>query len=175
MGGKETFVRRLLHALKNNQIDFTNEPSFQTGCLFDAVNRPYLASRWADTLKRMYAGRVMPGDEDNGAMSSLYCFLDLGIFPLASRDVFYLHGGRLAQVDFRLHNGKKFTVISQNAGKENIYVQRARLNGKPLNTPVLRHADILQGGTLEFTMGPRSSAWGCGGQFDAEQAARELE
>ena len=140
MGGKETFIRRLLYALKNKQIDFTNEPSFQTVWLFDAVDRPYLASRWADTLKRLYAGRAMPGDEDNGAMSSLYDFLDLGIFPLAGQDVFYLHGGRLARVSFQLHNGKQFTIISQNAGKENIYVQRARLNGKPLDTPMLRHA-----------------------------------
>ena len=175
MGGKPAFLKRLVYALKNHLVDFTNEPSFQTIWLFDAVDRPYLASYWADRLRSLYPGRTMPGDEDNGAMSSLYCFLDLGIFPLAGQDVYCLHGGRLPEVSFRLHDGKQFTILSRNAGPANLYVQSAKFNGQPLETPRLRHADIFHGGTLEFVMGPQPSAWGCAGEFNAEDAAAELK
>ena len=175
MGGRKMFTKRLVYALRNGQIDFTNEPSFQTIWLLDAADRPYLASYWADYLRSQYKDRAMPGDEDNGAMSSLYCFLDLGIFPFAGQDVYYLHGGRLPQVSFRLHTGKVFTVVSRNAGRANIYVQSAQLNGKPLDAPLIRHADILGGGTLEFVMGPHPSGWGCVGQFNADQAAEEIK
>lgn len=175
MGGKPAFLRRLVYALKNGLVDFTNEPSFQTIWLLDAADRPYLASYWADRLRSLYPGRVTPGDEDDGTMSSLYCFLDLGIFPFAGQDVYYLHGGRLPEVSFRLPGGKRFTITSRNAGPANLYVQSAKLNGQPLETPLLRYADILDGGTLEFIMGPQPSAWGCAGQFDAKQLADELK
>ncbi len=174
MGGRDKFIKRLNYALKNKLIDFTNEPSFQTPWLFAAVKRPYLSSYWADQVRSLYQGRSLPGDEDNGAMSSLYCFLDMGFFPFAGQDIYYLHGGRLPKVSFRLHNGKTFTIINQNVGAGNIYVRSATLNGKPLENAFIRHADIFQGGTLKFVMGAQPSAWGCGGDFKAEEAALEV-
>ena len=41
----------------------------------------------------------------------------------------------------------------------NVYIQSATLNGKPLDLPVLRHQQIMAGGTLDFVMGPRPSHW----------------
>ena len=115
----------------------------------------------------------MPGDEDNGAMSSLYCFLHLGLFPFAGQDLYYLHGGTFPRVTFQLDNGKTFVIASINASPQNLFVQSARLNGKTLDSPVIRHADIWNGGTLEFVMGPQPSASGCGGSFDPARAAQE--
>ena len=34
--------------------------------------------------------------------------------------------------------------------------------------------DKLNGRVMEFTMGPASSAWGCGGEFDPALALREI-
>ena len=170
MNGRENFIKRLNYAFRNKLVDFTNEPSFQTPWLFAAVGRPYLSSYWSNQVRRLYEGRSLPGDEDNGAMSSLYCFLQIGFFPFAGQDIYYLHGGQLPRVSFHLHNGKTFTIINRNAGAENIYVQRATLNGKPLENAFIRHADIFRGGTLEFVMGDKPSAWGCGGDFKLEDA-----
>lgn len=174
MGGRDMFIKRLNYAFKNKLVDFTNEPSFQTPWLFAAVNRPYLASYWAEQVRALYKGRALPGDEDNGTMSSLYCFLNMGFFPFAGQDIYYLHGGRLPEVRFRLHNGKTFKVVNKNAGDGNIYVQSASLDGKPLENAFIRHADIFRGGNLEFVMGPRPTSWGCHGDFNAEVAAGEI-
>ena len=160
MGGKQLFIERLCFALDNNLIDFSNEPSFMTPWWFDAVNRPDLASRWADRLRELYDGRGCPGDDDSGAMGSLYVFLDAGIFPIAGQNLYYLHGPRVGKMSFHLSKGEIFTIFGHGASAKNIYIQSAKLNGKPLLTPSIRHEDIVAGGTLEFVMGPKSSTWG---------------
>lgn len=161
MGGRDAFVNRLQYALSNNLIDFTNEPSFQTIWLFanENVNRPDLASYWARELLRKFGDRAYPGDEDNGAMSSLYTFLTSGFFPVAGQDVYYLHGPSNPKTVFQVGSGKSFTVIGNNASDVNKYVQSATLNGQPLNQSWIRHSDITNGGTLVFEMGPQPSTW----------------
>lgn len=102
MGGRDTFRARLRFALENNLIDFGNEPSFMTIWLFDAVQRPYLCSLWADALRHKYNGNNLPGDDDSGAMSSLYVFLTAGFYPYAGEDIYYLHGPRVPRILFHL-------------------------------------------------------------------------
>ena len=160
MGGKKRFIERLSFALENKLIDFGNEPSFMTLWWFDAVGRTDLAARWADQLRALYSDRGCPGDDDSGAMASLYIFLEAGIFPIAGQDIYYLHGPRVGKLCFQIPNGKTFAIVGKNASEKNIYIQSATLNGKPFNHPFIRHGDIVAGGTLEFVMGPKPSAWG---------------
>lgn len=124
-------------------------------------------------LRKKYTGINLPGDDDSGAMSSYYIFLTAGFFPIAGQDVYLLHGARLPELAFHLPSGKTFTVRSENTGPENLYVQSATLDGVPLEKPEIHHADILAGRTLGFVMGPRPSAWGTAGEFDAATAALE--
>ena len=173
MGGRTRFIARLNHAFRHGYIDFSNEPSFMTPWLFAQVGRPYLASHWADVLRREYDGDNLPGDDDSGAMSSLYVFLTMGFFPVAGQDRYLLHGARVPETALHLPGGRTFTILAQDAGPANPYVQAATLNGTPLDHPWISHADITAGGTLRFVMGPQPSAWGTDGDFDAAQAARE--
>ena len=99
-------------------------------------------------------------------MASLYVFLDAGIFPIAGQDIYYLHGPRVPRIVFHLPNGKNFTIIGRHASDKNIYIQSVTLNGRPLETPSIRHNDIMAGGTLDFVMGPKPSTWGCAGDTE---------
>ena len=56
----------------------------------------------------------------------------------------------------------RFVSLPTTTVAENVYVQSLVLNGKRWDRAWLRHADIADGGTLEFTMGPTASAWGSG-------------
>ena len=167
MGGREKFLERLQFALQNNLIDFGNEPSFMTPWLFAALGRPDLTSFWAAAYKDKYRNDQLPGDDDQGAMSSMYLFLVSGFFPFAGQDAYYLHGPSVPKIAYRLANGKTFTIRAVNASEKNIYIQSATLNGTPLKTPMLHHADILNGGTLEFIMGekPGTQPWEPGESF----------
>lgn len=169
MEGRSRFIQRLEFALgknSNSYIDFTNEPCFQTISLFSHVRRPYLTSRWNDSLRNRFGDYSFPGDEDSGAMSSLYFFITAGFFPIAGQDIYYLHGPRVPRLEFNQPNGNTFTIIGENAGGLNLYVQSATLDGQPLESPVIRHSDILAGRTLAFIMGPNPSDWGTGGDFN---------
>jgi len=174
MGGRETFISRLIWACEhsvnyyNNDhgregyLNFTNEPSFHIPWLFciDEVKRPDLAAKVIDgVIKRFSAADDYPGDEDNGGMSSLYIFLLSGFFPFATTENYYLHGTRLKEIVFHLHNGNDLTVTGENVGEGNIYVQSATFRGKPLNVCKLTHAQLSKGGELHFVMGDQPSDW----------------
>lgn len=174
MGGKQRFIERLVYAFHNDLIEFGNEPSFMTPWLACHVDRPYLASFCADRMRRSYHPDGCPGDDDSGAMGSLWIFLNAGFFPFCGTDAYYLHGARVPRLDFRLAGGRTFTVTATPAGGANIYVQSATLNGKALDTAVIRHADIAAGGTLAFVMGDQPSGWGCQGGFDAATARQQI-
>ena len=160
MGGKDRFVNRLQYAVDNELIDFTNEPSFLTLAWFSAAGRPDLAAFYADQLRAKFTTEGYPGDEDSGAMSSLYVFLSAGFLPVAGQDIYYLIGPGVPQVSFDVGGGKRFSVKAQNAGGANIYIQSATLNGKPLAIPVITHKVIKSGGTLELVMGNMPTTWG---------------
>jgi len=64
------------------------------------------------------------------------------------------------EATMRVRGGKTFTVKAVNNSADNIYVQSARLNGKPYTKSYIMFNDIMAGGTLELTMGPTPSKWG---------------
>ena len=44
-------------------------------------------------------------------------------------------------------------IDAQNNSKENLYIESLRVNGQESTRNYLKHADLLQGGTIEFKMG----------------------
>ena len=69
------------------------------------------------------------------------------------------------RVEFRLdpdyYSGGVFTVVAHDNSPENIYIQRAELNGQPLTASHIDFADIAAGGTLDLYMGPEpDTEWG---------------
>jgi predicted alpha-1,2-mannosidase len=174
MGGKPRFIERLNYAFSQNSstyIDFTNEVNLQAAFLFGMAHRPYLASYWVDRLRSAYSTYSYPGDEDSGAMASLYFFAASGIFPMATEDVYYLHGLRMPEMSFNLADDVTFTMTSENSSDENIFIQSASLNGNALDEAIIHHSDITAGGTLAFVMGPYPNIWGTNGDFTAPDTA----
>ena len=144
MGGRETFIRRLAYALDHNLIDFTNEPSFYTIWWLSAVGRRDLTNEWAAKLASLYSTDGYPGDEDSGAMSSLYVFLTAGFMPIAGQDIYYLHEPQVPKVVFHLPNGKTLTVISRDISRKNDQIQSVRLNGLGSSIPGLPMSNFLR-------------------------------
>ena len=173
-GGVETFVNRLIWACEHSvnyynddhgaegYLNFTNEPSFQIPWLFcdDEIRCPYLTSKVLDdVIRRFLRQNDYPGDEDNGGMSSYYIFHMCGFFPYATTENYYLHGTRLEEIVLHLGNGKDLCITGENIGENNIYVQSALWQGKPLEVCKLTHKQILEGGELHFVMGNQLSDW----------------
>jgi putative alpha-1,2-mannosidase len=65
-------------------------------------------------------------------------------------------------LDPRYYPGKTFIVRSYARGKDDVYIQSARLNGKPVEGRFwITHAEFAAGGLLEIELGPRPNKnWG---------------
>lgn len=145
-GGQERFLARLDAAFADGLIRFSNEPSFLTPFLANWCARPDRTQAHARRMLASFDDDGPPGDDDSGAMGSLYVFLKAGFFPVAGQDLYALHGTDVPCLRFRLNEGRVFTVRGTPDGTW----KTATLNGRPLETPFIRHADILAGGELVF-------------------------
>ena len=90
-------------------------------------------------------------------MSAWYVFTALGFYPVTPGSLEYVIGSPfLPRATLNLP-GKPFTVIAEGLSEANLYIQSAKLNGRPYDKAYVRHQDLVRGGTLVFTMGPRPS------------------
>jgi len=148
-GGRDSFRERLRYALENRIVDFGNEPSFHIPWLFAYVGRGDLVAKWAGAVAELFGGDELPGDNDSGAMSSLYVFLKLGFFPIAGQDIYIMHGSAYQEVSIALDGGKTFVIRSVGSGG----VKSVTLNGVPHDPLFLHHGEIMSGGELLFVRG----------------------
>jgi len=102
------------------------------------------------------------GNEDCGEMSSWFIFSALGFYPVNPASGIYVIGSPLFKTaGIKLPNGNVFTVNAVHVSATNIYIQSARLNHKSFTTNYITHSQLLEGGVLEFNMGPKpSNKWG---------------
>lgn len=152
-GSKDTFANRL-DEFFNGKCDLANEPFFLTPYLYIYANRhDKTAERIHKILPRFtaHAGGI-PGNDDSGALSAWYAWSAMGIFPVAGQDWYFIGSPIFENTKINLQNGKTFTIKAENLSKENIYVAKALLNGKPLKQAWIRHSQIVSGGELTLKM-----------------------
>jgi len=158
LGGKEAFLQKLDGLFDNKLYDPGNEPGHHIAYLYDDAGAAWQAQSRIASLVSLYNDTPsgLPGNDDTGQMSSWWIFSALGFYPVAPGIPDYWIGTPLfPSATLHLPNGAKFTVIAKNVSAQNIYIQSAQLNGKPLTTPRISHDTIVHGGTLTFTMGPQ--------------------
>lgn len=154
-------------------INHGNEGNMQAAYLFNYSGKPWLTQKYSRAILDIYYGDEpydgWQGDEDEGQMAGWFVMSSLGLFEM--------NGGVTSDPEFDLSSplfpkatihldpmygeGKTFTIIAKNNSKENIYIQSATLNGKPLNTPKLKWSDVIKGGELVYEMGNQPNEnWG---------------
>ncbi len=163
MGGADKYNVKLDEHFAGKHNNHSNEPSHHYGYLYDYAGQPWKTqAKVREIANAEYANLPsgIDGDDDCGQMSSWLLFTAMGFYPVNPASGDYMIGSPMfAKFSLKLANGKTFTVKAKNASKANIYIQSATLNGKPLNKPVIRYEDIMQGSTLEFVIGPEPSKW----------------
>lgn len=149
-----------------------NQQSMHFPFLFNWAGESWRTQKWARSVADRYYGfgisNAYLGDEDQGQMSAWFLMTAIGLFqtdggcrvnpiyeiasPMFERTVINL-GGRYGR-------GDKFEIIAHGASRKNIYVQSAKLNGKPLHTFHFPASELLKGGVLELVMSDKPcKAW----------------
>jgi len=136
-----------------------NEPSHHAIYLFNAIGQPWKTQQYAaEVMEKLYLNNPsgLSGNDDCGQMSAWYVFSALGFYPVDPVSGRYEIGTPLFEhSEFKLANGKKFTIKANHVNKTNIYIQSVTLDGKPLETSYITHEQIMSGATLVFQMGSK--------------------
>jgi predicted alpha-1,2-mannosidase len=143
-----------------------NEPSHHILYLY-----AYAGQQWKSaplirkTLCTLYTTQKdgLSGNEDVGQMSAWYVLSSLGLYQVEPAGGKYVFGSPLMdEATVNVGGGKTFRIVAHGNSDRNIYIQSVRLNGKPYVKSYIGYPDIVAGGTLEFTMGPKPSTFGSG-------------
>lgn len=133
-----------------------NEPSHHVAYLYVYAGQPWRTQeRLGQIMRSQYAPTPegLVGNDDLGQMSAWYVFTALGFYPVAPASNEYVIGRPfLRRAALNLPNGKTFTVVADGLDEGHDYIGKITLNGRPLETSVITHAQILAGGELRFVM-----------------------
>ena len=93
-------------------------------------------------------------------MSAWYVLAAAGIHPVCPGDNMYMLTSPVfskvtIHLDDHFYGGGTFVIEAADNSPENVYIQSATLNGKPLNRAWLTHAEVVGGGVLRLTMGSK--------------------
>ena len=161
IGGKETLhsEQTLPEEAYPSQITASGEErlkiTFEQGEIAAVNGKPY-----ADKVEGIV------GNEDAGQMSAWYVLAAAGIHPACPGDTrMEITSPVFDRIEFRLDpryaQGGTFAVVAHGNSPENIYIQRAVLNGEELAASHIDFAQIAAGGTLELYMGDTpNTRWG---------------
>jgi predicted alpha-1,2-mannosidase len=174
LGGNDAFSQRLDHFFEMTptitppkyvgvvgtigQYVHGNQPSHHVAYLYNYAQKPWktqeMSRRVMTQLYRTGAGGLC-GNEDMGSLSSWYVLSAMGIYPVTPGSSQYAIGSPMFdEVKLHLPEGKTFRFVAKNNATAHIYIQSARLNGAPFNRTWIDHSEIMNGGVLEFEMGP---------------------
>lgn len=133
-----------------------NEPYFHAPYLFNAAQRPDRTQYWARWLMDNkysddYVG--LDGNDDGGTLSSWYVFSALGLYPIAGTTRYELGAPLFSSAEAHIGD-RVLTIKANNYASAHWRVDAVRLNGAPIDRTWIDHAEIAEGGVLEFDMRP---------------------
>ncbi len=176
MGGRKAFLKKLDELFTTDstidgehsssdisgligQYAHGNEPSHHITHMYNYMGQPWKTQKLVhEILTTLYFANPngLSGNEDCGQMSAWYILNAMGFYSFCPGDPTYSLGRPLFdEVAITLSTGKQFTVRAKNNAPDHLYIQSAHLNGVPLKSPFFSHQTLMEGGTLELTMGPK--------------------
>ncbi|WP_205461944.1 glycoside hydrolase domain-containing protein [Mangrovibacterium lignilyticum] len=186
-GGEIEFISQLDRFFDKNNYNHANQPDLQVPGMYNATKEPWKSQKLfrellLDTVVQCYfndnskginpyIGRIYKNkpraylrtmDDDAGTMSSWFVMRSMGLSPANIGDpIYYLTAPIFKTINIDFGNGKRFTIEVKNYEKDNCYIQKASLNGKPLMRNWLTQAELSVGGKLVIETGPNpNKTWG---------------
>ncbi|RKD87819.1 glycoside hydrolase domain-containing protein [Mangrovibacterium diazotrophicum] len=191
-GGEDAFISQLDHFFNENDYNHANQPDLQVPGMYNATKEPWKSQKLyrellLDTVVQCYfndnskgvdpyVGRIYQNqpraylrtmDDDAGTMSSWFVMRSMGLSPANIGDpVYYLTAPVFKEITIDFGNGKSFKIKVKNYQKDNYYIQKASLNGKPLMRNWLTQKELSTGGELILeTSDTPNKHWGTENQW----------
>ena len=114
-------------------------------------------------METMYKNNIdgLCGNDDCGQMSAWYIFTAMGFYPVCPGSGQYAIGRPyFPKMTIHLENGRTLEIRASNAdgssGALATYIQDITLGGRKCKENFLRHEDLANGNTIEFTMNDKT-------------------
>lgn len=162
-------------AYGQGKVSYANQPGCSNAHVFSHVGYPWLTQYWVRRVSKQAYGGTNPNlgygghDEDQGQMGGVSALMKLGLFSLqgtcSKEPVYEITSPEFDEIiiklDTRYYTGREFRIVTHDNAPENMYIQKVKLNGRPLDTFWFPHADFAKGGLLELWLGPEpNKSWG---------------
>ena len=132
-----------------------NEPSHHMAYLYNWTDSPWKGQGYLDLIMRnFYTNQPdgIIGNEDCGQMSAWYVLSAIGLYQVSPGIPVYALGRPIVDKATLPMQKGTLEILVHNNSAANKYVKEVKWNVKPLDTPFIAHAELIQGGKLEFTM-----------------------
>lgn len=162
LGGRDAFIGWLDAFFDEGAYTHHNEPDILAPYLYIHAGRQ---DRTARLTREIMAGKYntsrggIPGNDDSGTLSAWYVWAAVGLFPNAGQPIYYIGSPIFPRSALKLEGDRTFVIEAPEASEANLHVQRAELNGRPLDRAWLTHEEVSRGGRLTLHMGPTPVAW----------------
>jgi len=187
MGGNYILTEKLNYAFEQAEsnnfvygyssgyVSYANQPACSNAHVFNHAGKPWLTQYWVRKVNEQAYGGITPDqgygghDEDQGQMSGVSALMSMGLFSLRGNNSltprYELTSPVFDEIKIELnqtyYKGKKFKITTVNNSKENVYIQNALLNNRPLDTYWFLHDQFQKGGHLEIVLGNQpNEKWG---------------
>ena len=164
----DTFSSKINHgwAIDEPYYWLGNEPCFGSAYVYNYLGKAWKSQRLVRKILSDFNNTPdgLPGDDDAGAMSALYVFSAMGIYPyIPGIGGFVVVGPLFSKVQIKLSNGKAIILNAPNAQENNPYIQSMTINNKPKTSTWIAWDKLKDGATLNFKMGDKpNEQWGSG-------------
>ena len=132
-----------------------NEPCFGSAYVYNFLGRAWKSQQLVRNILNRFDNTPngLPGDDDAGAMSALYVFSAMGLYPyIPGVGGFVVTGPLFSKVQLQLKEGKTLTIIGANAGNEAPYIQRLQVDGRETTSTWVDWNKLKNGAKLNFVM-----------------------
>jgi putative alpha-1,2-mannosidase len=187
MGGETAYADKLNYGFVNadpddfigsyghGYVSYGNQPGLPVAHLFNYVGYPWLTQYWVRQVKEQTYGSISTTDgyghfdEDQGQMGSMSALMAMGLFEVTggglSRPVYDITSPIFDEITIQLnpdyYSGGEFRIVTHDNSADNMYIQRAELDGRELDNAWFYHDQLADGGTLELWLGPEpNKQWG---------------
>jgi predicted alpha-1,2-mannosidase len=142
-----------------------NEPAHHIAYLYSFVGAPWKTQEKVRLIiDSLYhdAPDGYAGNEDCGQMSAWAVWSILGLYPANPAAGRYVFGSPMTDsAVLRLPDHKTLTIRTRGNSGDHPYIRAVSWNHHPYSRCYIDHAQLMQGGLLEFEMGPSpDSTWG---------------
>jgi predicted alpha-1,2-mannosidase len=163
MGGREKFASKLEENFAGNHYRHDNEPGHHYIYLFNYCGKPWRTQELIRKHTSVENFRNEPlginGNDDCGQMSAWYIFGVMGFYPMIPASGMYSIGApQFPGLVINYSVGgqtRRLEILAKNLSEENKYVQKATLDGKPIQRPFIRYKELVAREKLVFEMGPK--------------------